>query len=413
MINVYLILVLLILVGDYLVDVVVEWLNLRHGSPQVPEEFRDVLDEEKYATSRRYQGVRTRFHLLRETIMLPLVIAFILLGGFNWADRLARSVATGEILTGLIFAGIIAVLSYLVGLPFSLYSIFGIEQKFGFNKMTWRTFLTDQLKGLLLGAIIGGILLAVVIWFFLKTGEAAWIYAWAAVMLLQLVILYLAPLVIMPLFNKFEPLPEGELRHAIEEYARRQGFQLSGIYTMDGSRRSTKANAYFTGFGRYRRIVLFDTLVEKHTVDELMAVLAHEMGHFKKKHIHKLLFISALTTALLFFLLSLFIENEGLFAAFRMERTSIYASLFFIGFLYSPIATVIGIVTNALSRRFEFEADAYSADTFGKPEALIDGLKKLSVDNSSDLTPHPAKVFLEYSHPPVLQRVRALRAKSG
>jgi STE24 endopeptidase len=229
------------------------------------------------------------------------------------------------------------------------------------------------------------------------------------VVLFQIVLLFLAPVIIFPLFNKFYPLEDGELKTAIEDYARSQHFKMRGIFKMDASKRSTKSNAFFAGFGRFRRIVLFDTLIDRHTVDELVSVLAHEMGHYKRKHILKSILISVMTTGLVFFVLSLFINNKGLFSAFKMQHTSIYASLFFFAFLYSPINLAISIFSNILSRRHEYEADAYAVSTYRKPESMISALKKLTVDNLSNLTPHPLKVFLSYRHPPVLERIRAIR----
>jgi STE24 endopeptidase len=221
--------------------------------------------------------------------------------------------------------------------------------------------------------------------------------------------MFVAPVVIMPLFNKFVPLEEGDLKESIEAYARSQKFKLKGIFTMDGSKRSTKTNAFFTGFGRLRRIVLYDTLIEKHSLRELVSILAHEMGHYKKKHILKSIVISVLTTGLMFYILSMFINNQELFAAFKMEQTSIYASLIFFGFLYSPIQMVLSLFGNMLSRKHEYEADEYSVKTYREPVSMILALKKLSVDNLSNLTPHPLKVFLSYSHPPILKRIQAIR----
>jgi STE24 endopeptidase len=267
----------------------------------------------------------------------------------------------------------------------------------------------DILKTWILAAVIGGVLFSAVLWFFEKAGPWAWAWCWFAVTLFQICLMFVAPVVIMPIFNKFVPLAGGELKAAIEEYAKMQHFKLKGVFTMDGSRRSTKSNAFFTGFGRFRRIVLFDTLIEKHTLDELVSVLAHEMGHYKKRHILKSMAISILTTGLMFYILSLFINNRELFAAFRMDHISIYASLFFFGFLYAPIEMVLSVFGNMLSRRHEYEADAFAAATYQKPQAMISALKKLSVDALSNLTPHPLKVFLSYSHPPVLDRIQAIR----
>jgi STE24 endopeptidase len=264
-------------------------------------------------------------------------------------------------------------------------------------------------KGLLIGAVIGGVVFAVVIWFFLSFGQLAWLYSWLAVTVLTLLITFVAPVVIMPLFNKFVPLQEGELKTAIEDYARAERFKMKGLFTMDGSKRSTKSNAFFTGLGRFRRIVLFDTLIARHSVDELVTVLAHEMGHYRKKHILKSILLSIATTGVMFFILSLFINNQGLFAAFKMEKLSVYASLVFFGFLYTPVSMLISIFGNSLSRKYEYQADAYAVTTYKKPDAMITALKKLSVDNLSNLTPHPLKVFLEYTHPPVLERIKAIR----
>ena len=407
--NAYLVFILAILIGSYILDVIVEILNIRHLKTELPEEFAGYYDAEKYQTAQRYLKENTRFGLITETLFTPLTIAFILLGGFNYVDALARSFNLGPIPTGLVFTGILLFVSQLIHIPFSAYATFVIEEKYGFNRTTLKTFILDIVKGWLLTALIGGIVFSVILWFFEKTGTWAWLYCWGAVTVIQLFLSFIAPVVIMPLFNKFIPLKESELKAAIEEYARAQAFKMKGVFTMDASKRSSKSNAFFTGFGRFRRIVLFDTLIEKHTVHELVSVLAHEMGHYRKKHILKSVLISIATTGLMFFIMSLFINNKGLFAAFRMEHTSIYASLLFFGFLYAPIEMVLSIAGTMLSRKHEYEADAYAVTTHCKPDAMITALKKLSVDNLSNLTPHPLKVFLSYSHPPVLERIKAIR----
>ena len=404
----YLAIILLILIGKYLLDIVIETLNLRHIDPELPLEFSDYYNEEKYRASQRYLRESTRLSVLAESVLTPLIVAFILLGGFNIVDTVARQSAGSEIWRGLIFAGSLFLLSSLVNLPFSAWRTFVIEEKYGFNRTTVKTFIIDILKGWGLVAVIGGGVFAAIIWFFTVAGNAAWLYCWGAVSLFQLFMLFIAPVTIMPLFNRFSPLEEGELRNRIEEYTRSQAFKIKGVFTMDASRRSAKTNAFFTGFGKFRRIVLFDTLIRRHTVDELLAVIAHETGHYRKKHILKNIVVSLLATGLMFFILSRFINNRELFGAFRMSRTSVYASLFFFAFLYAPIDMIVSIVGNLLSRRFEYEADAYAARTTGKPEAMSAALKKLSADNLSNLTPHPLKVFLSYSHPPVLERIRAL-----
>ncbi|MBM4153316.1 MAG: M48 family metallopeptidase, partial [Kiritimatiellaceae bacterium] len=300
----------------------------------------------------------------------------------------------------------------IVSLPFSLIDTFVIEEKYGFNKTTPKTFVMDIVKGLLLTALIGAPVFSLILWIF-STVANAWLWAWGALAVIQLFIMFIAPVVILPLFNKFTPLEEGDLRSEIERFAAEQKYTLSGIFKIDGSRRSTKSNAYFTGFGKTKRIALYDTLIANHSTGELVAVLAHEIGHCQRGHIKKGIFISLLSSLLMFFILSLFITKEGLYAAFGVDGTPIYAGFIFFGFLYSPISQILSLLGNILSRKHEFEADAYAAETTQKPEDLVTALKKLSVDNLSNLTPHPLKVFLEYSHPPVLERIKALRSIRG
>jgi len=406
---VFLVIILAILIGEYLLNLIVETKNVRFLRTDLPDEFSGYYDRGKYRKSQEYLKENTRFGFITDSIATPVTIAFILFGGFNLIDQFARSFHLSTIPTGLIFAAVLMLASQIVAIPFSIYSTFVIEEKYGFNKTTPRTFVLDILKTWVLAAVIGGILFSAVLWFFKEAGPWAWAYCWIAVTLFQVFLLFVAPVVIMPIFNKFTPLEDGELRKAIEEYAKKQDFKLKGVFTMDGSKRSTKSNAFFTGFGRFRRIVLFDTLIEKQTKDELVSVLAHEMGHYKKKHILKSIVISIFTTGLMFYILSIFINNRELFAAFQMQHTSIYASLFFFGFLYAPIDMILSVFGNMLSRRHEYEADGYAVATYRKPQSMITALKKLSVDNLSNLTPHPLKVFLTYSHPPVLERIRAIR----
>lgn len=410
--NGYLLFILSVLLLGYLIELVVALLNLRSLNPDLPAEFAGVYDRDQYARSQEYTRVQTRFSLVQSTVSLVVTLAFILAGGFNLIDLAARSFGFSPIATGLLFTGLLGLLSAALNLPFSIYSTFVIEQRFGFNKTTVATFILDLLKGLLLAVALGGPLLAAILWFFEFSGGWAWLYCWAAATAFILVVQFLAPVVIMPLFNKFSPLADGELKEGITRYAAAQRFALQGIYTMDGSKRSTRANAFFTGFGRFRRIVFFDTLMDKLATDEIVAVLAHEMGHYKLKHIPVMMVLSIAQMGIMFFILSQFLGNQGLFAAFGMEHLSTYASLVFFGFLYAPISTILAIGFNAFSRRNEYQADRYAADTKGAGsggEALIRGLKKLSVSNLSNLTPHPLHVFLNYSHPPVLARIEALR----
>ena len=403
--NVYLPLILFLLIARYSMELIADWLNAAVVKTGVPAEFRGFYDAEKYAKSQDYLRDKTRFGILTDTFDTLVTIVFIVAGGFNVMDGFARHFGMRSIPTGLAFAAILALGSSLINLPFSIYDTFHLEEKYGFNKTPGRTFCLDLIKSLALGALIGAPVLALVLWLFEVTGALAWLYCWAAISLFQLLMLFIAPTVIMPLFNKFIPLEDGELKSAIENYARAQNFKMKGVFKMDGSKRSSKSNAFFTGFGSSRRIVLFDTLIERHTVPELVAVLAHEMGHYKKKHILKAIARSVLSTGLTLFLMSRFINNRALFDAFRMDHLSVYASLIFFGFLYSPIAMAVSLIENSLSRQHEYEADAFSVATYGNPEAMITALKKLSVDNLSNLEPHPFKVFLSYSHPPVPARI--------
>ncbi len=406
--NIYLIVILVILVGEYLLDLFTERLNIQRLKPEVPESFKGYYDEEKYAQSQTYTRENSKFGLIQNTINLAIIIPFILLGGFNFVDQLVRGFHYGSIITGLLYILILVVLVTLLDLPFSLYDTFVIEEKYGFNKTTVKTFILDLIKSFFLFVIVGGPILAVILWFFEKTGALAPLYIWGVVTLFQLFMSFIAPIVIFPIFNKFTPLEEGDLKNAINTYAREHNFRMKGVYQMDGSKRTTRANAAFTGFGKSRRIILFDTLIEKHTTDELVAILAHEMGHYKLGHIMKTMIIAFIETGLMLFILSLFINNRELFNAFKMEEMSIYGGLIFFGFLYSPISMLLSIITNILSRKREYDADQYSVTTTGKREALITGLKKLSVDSLSNLTPHPLKVFFYYSHPPVLERIEKL-----
>jgi len=407
--NIYLILVLLLLVSDYFLSLVVNLLNLSAITTELPQEFKDSYDSEKYAKSQSYLKDNTKFGLVTRAIFLVVTIIFILLGGFNIIDGFARSFNKGPVITGLVFMAILVLLGQLVDIFFSAYHTFVIEQKYGFNRTTVKTFIGDFFKQLLLTFILGGIILAIILLFFEIAGAMAWVYCWIATVCFELFVVFISPVVIMPMFNKFIPLEEGELKQKIEDYAKKHNFAMQGVYTIDGSKRSSKSNAFFAGFGKSRRIALYDTLIKQHTTDELVAILAHEMGHYKLNHILKNILMSIVTTGAMFFLMSLFLNNSQLFAAFKMEQLSIYASLLFFGFLFTPIQTAIGIFSNAFSRKCEFEADKYCKDTFGNTEAMVGALKKLSVNNLSNLTPHPVKVIFSYTHPPVLERIKALR----
>lgn len=406
--NAYAAVIALALVLEYGLNLLADLLNLRALRTDVPEVFRDVYDAERYRRSQEYTRARARFRIVPETFHLATLFVFWALGGFAWLDRSVRALDWGQIGSGLVFIGALALLRSLLDLPFRWYQTFVIEERFGFNKTAPRTFWADVIKGLLLTIVLGGPLLAAILWFFETAGGLAWVLCWIATALFALFVQFIAPTWILPLFNKFKPLEEGELREAVLSYAKRVAFPLEGLFVVDGSRRSTKANAFFTGFGKKKRIGLYDTLVAKHDTEELVAIVAHEIGHYKRGHVLKSLVIGIIQAGAVFFLLSIFLEREGLYAAFGVEKPSVYAGLVFFGLLYSPLDLVLSFFVHAFSRRNEFEADAFARDTTGRPETLVRALKRLAADSLDNLTPHPLYVKLHYTHPPMPERVAAL-----
>ncbi|MFB6232411.1 MAG: M48 family metallopeptidase [Salinibacter sp.] len=407
--NVYAVIILAALLAEYALNLVSDVLNLRHLQPTLPAEFRDTFDEEEYEQAQEYTRTRTRLGWVSSTVGLAVLLVFWFAGGFEWLDTVVRGWGFGPIVTGLCFIGLLVLGRGALSLPFSVYSTFVIEERFGFNETTPKTFVLDLLKSIALGVAIGGPLLAAILWFFQSTGPYGWVYAWIVVTAVMLLLQFFAPRYLMPIFNDFEPLEEGELREAILSYADKVDFPVGEVYVMDGSRRSNKANAFFTGFGANRRIVLFDTLVEELSVDELLSVVAHEMGHYKLHHIPQRIAISVVQTGVLFLLLSVFLQVEGLFHAFYVDQPAVYTGLLFFGLLYSPVELLLSIPLNAWSRRHEFQADRFALETTQQGETLISGLKRLAETNLSNLTPHFLKVMLEYSHPPLTERIDALR----
>lgn len=407
--NNWLLFIIVILLGNYLLEQIISRLNIKALVDIVPKEFQGIINADKYRKSQDYTRVTDKFGFVQSTVSIITLMIFLLAGGFNAVDIFVRDFNQGSIVTGIFYMFALILLSSILSLPFSFYSTFVIEERFGFNTTTLKTFCMDLIKGVILALLIGTPVLYLILWFFETTGSLAWIYCWVGLTLFSLLLQFLAPVLIMPFFNKFTPLEDGILKEKVLAFAQTESFNIQGIYTMDGSKRSTKLNAFFTGFGKFRKIVFYDTLLEKLDDDEIVAVLAHEMGHYKHRHLFKMMAISICHTGLLFFLLSLFIGNESLFAAFQMENLSIYGALIFFSFIFSPFNMLLGIAVNSLSRKHEFQADRYAAQPPSDGAALVSGLKKLSIANLSNLTPHPAMVFLQYSHPPVLERIRALQ----
>lgn len=408
--NIIAIIILMALIFDFALNRLADYLNLSRLQDDLPRDFEGVYDPERYRKSQEYLNVNTRFGWVTACFDLILLLAFWFGKGFPLLDEWVRNFNYGPIICGLIYMAALILFKALVSLPFSIYHTFVIEERFGFNKTTWATYFLDLLKGLILAILLGTPLLAGILAFFEYAGANAWWLCWIAVTLYMLGVQFIAPTWIMPLFNKYTPLEAGELKSAILSYADSIKFPIENIYVMDGSKRSAKSNAFFTGFGAHRRIVLFDTLIRRHTTGELVAVLAHEMGHYKKKHIIQSLVIGILQMGFMLFLLSFFISYQGLFDAFYMPRASVYAGLIFFALLFSPLGFFIGLIMQSLSRRNETEADRFAVKTTRDAQSMVDALKKLSVHNLSNLLPHPFYVFLNYSHPPVLQRIKTILA---
>ncbi|WP_274474421.1 M48 family metallopeptidase [Mangrovimonas aestuarii] len=398
-----------IIILNFIVDKALDALNAKHFNDPVPNELGDVYEEEEYKKSQAYKAANYKFGVMSSTFSIALTLAFLLFDGFEKVDNIARGFTDKPILIALIFFGIIMIGSDLITTPFSYYKTFVIEERFKFNKTTKMTFVLDKIKGLLMTALLGGGILALIIWFYQLTGNQFWLYAWGIITLFTVFMNMFYSRLIVPLFNKQTPLEDGDLRQKIATYAESVGFQLSKIFVIDGSKRSTKANAYFSGFGSEKRVTLYDTLINDLEEDEIVAVLAHEVGHYKKKHIIFNLITSILLTGLTLYILSIFISNPLLSNALGVDIPSFHVGLIAFGLLYSPISEITGLVMNFMSRKFEYQADDYAKNTFAW-EPLISGLKKLSKNSLSNLTPHPAYVFMHYSHPTLLQRIRNLKS---
>ena len=401
-------LIIAIVVAGYILERVLAYLNSKRLTTKLPDELSDVYDDEQYKKQQQYKKENEKLSNITSTLNVLIILAMLFFGGFAWLDEQVREIVSHPVWTALLFFGILMFAADLIGTPFSIYDTFVIEEKYGFNKTTPKTFVLDKIKGWLLSAIIGGGIFALIIWFYTLTREMFWIYAWIAVSVFMIFITMFYSTLIVPLFNKQTPLEEGELRDEIENFSKKAGFKLDDIFVIDGSKRSTKANAYFSGIGKKKRIVLFDTLINDLSKNEIVAVLAHEIGHYKKKHITTGMIISILQTGLTFFILSLFIANPVLSKALGAETHSFHMALIAFGILYTPLSTIIGLFMNNMSRKNEYQADEFAGAKY-QPEALINALKKLSSKNLSNLTPHPAYVFFYYSHPPLLQRVRHLK----
>jgi len=405
--------ILCCLLGYYLLDSVAKVLNARNLGDQVPAEFVGVYAPDRYRESQRYLRVKTRFELVSATFELACLLLFWGLGGFERLDTWLRGFHQGPILTGILYLGALAAGREVLEFPFETYETFVIEQRFGFNRATLKTFVLDRLKGWGLAALLMVGFLTIVLNLLERFGLQIWPVAWLITVAASILLTYLAPTLILPLFFKFSSLPDGPLRDGILAYCHKQNFPLRDLLVIDGSRRSSKANAFFTGFGRNKRIALFDTLIENHSEPELIAVLAHEVGHFKHRHVIQHFVFAQINLCFLFVLASLCLSRPELYAAFGVTHASYYVGFALFSLLVQPLTIILGVVLNFLSRRHEFEADRFAAETTGQPAALVLALKKLSKDSLSNLTPHPLLVGLHFTHPPVLERIRALRKKES
>lgn len=411
--NILTILIMIALFALWKLEFIATLLNLKAFPTKVPADLQDVMDGHKLESARAYLVANSRFHIIESLASLAILLGFWFLGGFNWLDQFARSFSSNEVVAGLIFLSLLLLGQSLTSLPFQLYDTFVIEQKFGFNRSTPAVFIMDRIKGLLLAAILGLPIAAAVLWIFSHVSHA-WLWAWVIFTVFQLLLTYLAPTLIMPIFNKFTPMPDGEMKQAIKALGEKCGFPLNGVFVMDGSKRSTKANAFFTGLGKQKKIALFDTLMEKHSQPELLAVLAHEIGHFRCGHIKQRLVVGIVQTAVIFFLLGLATDPSGkfsrmLFDAFGVQQISPHVGLVLFGILLEPVSKLLSVVANAWSRKHEFEADAYAKKVTGDHQPLEEALKKLSADHLSHPTPASLRVWLDYSHPPLLTRLSAMR----
>ncbi|MFX0558327.1 M48 family metallopeptidase [Maribacter sp. CXY002] len=398
-----------ILIGEYLLATVLNYLNSKRFNDPIPEELQDIYNTEEYNKSQQYKKTNYRFGLLTSTFSLVLILSFVVLGGFKEVDNYVANTFEAPLLQSLLFFGIIMIGSDLLSTPLAYYQTFIIEEKFGFNKTTVKTFFLDKIKSWAMIIVIGGIILSLVFKFYQWAGTNFWWYTWILVAAFILFMNLFYSKLIVPLFNKQTPLEDGELKWKIESYAKKVGFELQNIFVINGSKRSTKANAYFSGFGKEKRVTLYDTLINDLEDEEIVAVLAHEIGHYKKNHIVFNLIISVLLTGFMLFLLSLFINNPSISMVIGVERPSFHAALIGFGILYSPISEFTGLLMNYISRKFEYQADNFAKYTLSA-SPLISSLKKLSKNSLSNLTPHPAYVFMNYSHPPLINRIRNLKA---
>ena len=399
--------ILIVLIVNFVFERWLDYLNVKSWSTELPPELYGIYNEEKYQKSQEYQKATHRFTLVTESLGFIAILTIFITGGFGWLDGIIRLQVSNPIFIALLFFAILGLITEIFTLPFSLYDTFVIEAKFGFNKTTKRIFFLDKMKGLIISAIAGGLILCLIVWIYLIAGNLFWLYSLIVIAIFSVFMAMFYSSIIVPLFNKQTPLAEGDLKNAISAFSIKAGFILDNIYVIDGSKRSTKANAYFSGLGKKKRIVLYDTLISELKTEEIVAVLAHEIGHYKKHHIYLGLFFSLMSTAVMLYLFSLVSSYHAFAQVLGSEVPSFQLAIISFGILYSPLSMIIGLGMNYSSRKHEYQADRFAAEKY-KGEYLASALKKLSINNLSNLTPHPAYVFFHYSHPTLLQRLKKL-----
>ena len=399
--------IIAIVLFDFVFEKILDYLNYTHLKETIPEELQGIYDEVEYKKSQQYEKVSLRFSLVTGSFSLILILIMLFSGGFGLLDDWVRTISENIYIRTVLFFGILGFVFDIISLPFQVYSTFVIEERFGFNKTSPKTFILDKLKSWLLSIIIGGGILLFILWAWLTTGNWFWAIVMGGLSLFMVFMTMFYTQLIVPLFNKQTPLEEGELKSAIFEFASKTGFRLDNVFVIDGSKRSSKANAYFSGLGPKKRIVLYDTLINDLEKEEIVGVLAHEIGHYKKNHIVKGLIMSLAQSAVMIWLLWLAIDAPSLSMALGAKEASFYMGIIAFGLLFSPVSFFTGIISNIISRKYEYQADNFARKQYSGKK-LIDALIKLSVKNLSNLTPHPLYVFFHYSHPPLLQRKKAL-----
>ena len=393
---------------DFVLERVLESLNSKHMSPVLPDSLKGIYDEKEYSRFQSYKRENGRLDSWSSGVGFVVMIVFLVAGGFGWYNSWVVSLTDSVVWQTILFVVGLSVVSSVLDIPFDYYATFRIEEKYGFNKTTRRVYWLDTVKELVLSLVLGGVLLALVVWFYTWAGTYFWLYAWGAVTLFSVFMAMFYSQLIVPLFNKQTPLQEGSLRNKIQAFAGKVGFKLDNIYVIDGSKRSTKANAYFTGLGPKKRVVLYDTLIDELTEEEIVAVLAHEVGHYKKRHTLRSMVVSVIQMGVLFWLFSLCVNNVALSEALGGDRAYFQMGLIAFAILYSPVNLILGVGMNVWSRNNEYEADAFAARYY-EGDYLVSGLKKISVKSLSNLTPHPLYEYIYYSHPSLLKRIDAIK----